>query len=57
MSLVKIRRSPFENLLAPDFLDFDTNNLFNDRLWLKSMNEPALNIKETLKFLCRHPFC
>jgi HSP20 family protein len=46
MSLVKFRKSPFENLLAPDFLDFNTNNLFNDRFWLKRMNEPALNIKE-----------
>lgn len=46
MSLVKFRKSPLENLLAPDFLDFNTNNLFNDRFWLKRMNEPALNIKE-----------
>ncbi len=46
MSLVKFRKSPFENLLTPDFLDFNTNNLFNDRFWLKRMNEPALNIKE-----------
>ena len=47
MSLVKFRKSPLENLLTPDFLDFNVNNLFNDRLWLKKMNEPALNIKET----------
>jgi len=47
MSLVKFRKSPLENLLAPDFLDFNVNNLLNDRLWLKKMNEPALNIKET----------
>ena len=47
MSLVKFRKSPLENLLTPDFLDFNENNLFNDRLWLKRMNEPALNIKET----------
>jgi HSP20 family protein len=46
MSLVKFRKSPLEDLLAPDFLDFNANNLFNDRLWLKKMNEPALNIKE-----------
>ena len=46
MSLVKFRKSPLENLLTPDFLDFNTNDLFNDRLWLKKMNEPALNIKE-----------
>jgi len=46
MSLVKFRKSPLENLLAPDFLDFNANNLLNDRIWLKKMNEPALNIKE-----------
>lgn len=47
MSLVRFRKSPLENLLAPDFLDFNVDNLINDRLWLKKMNEPALNIKET----------
>lgn len=47
MSLIKFKKSPLENLITPDFLDFDPNNLFNDRLWLKKMNEPALNIKET----------
>ena len=47
MSLEKFRKSPLENLLTPDFLDFNANNLFNDRLWLKKMNQPALNIKET----------
>jgi HSP20 family protein len=47
MSLVKFKKSPLENLLTPDFLDFNSNNLFNDRFWLKKMNEPALNIKET----------
>ena len=46
MSLVTFRRSPLENFLTTNFLDFNPNNLFNDRLWLKSMNEPALNIKE-----------
>lgn len=46
MSLVKFRKSPLENLLTPDFLDFNTNNLFNDRFWLRKINEPALNIKE-----------
>ncbi len=46
MSLVTFRRNPLENLLTPDFLDFNANNLFNDRFWLKRMNEPALNIKE-----------
>ncbi|WP_298369375.1 Hsp20/alpha crystallin family protein [uncultured Lutibacter sp.] len=47
MSLVKFRKSPLENLFTPDFLDFNVNNLLNDRFWLKKMNEPALNIKET----------
>ena len=47
MSLIKFKKSPFENLLTPDFLDFNTSNLFNDRFWLRKMNEPALNIKET----------
>lgn len=46
MSLVKFRKSPLENLFTPDFLDFNTNHLFNDKFWLKRMNEPALNIKE-----------
>ncbi|WP_372745546.1 Hsp20/alpha crystallin family protein [Lutibacter sp.] len=46
MSLVKFRKSPLENLFTSDFLEFNTNNLFNDRFWLKRMNEPALNIKE-----------
>ena len=47
MTLVKFRKSPFESLLTPDFLDFNTNSLFNDRLWLRRAEEPALNIKET----------
>lgn len=46
MSLVKFRKRPFESLLLPDLLDFNADNLFNDRLWLKKMDEPALNIKE-----------
>lgn len=46
MSLVKFRKRPWENLFTSDLLDFDTNNLFNDRLWLKKMDEPALNVKE-----------
>jgi HSP20 family protein len=46
MSLVKFKKSPLENLFTPDFLDFNANSLFNDKLWLKKMNEPALNIKE-----------
>lgn len=44
MTLVKFRKRPWENLLSTDFLNPDS--LFNDRLWLKKMNEPALNIKE-----------
>jgi len=47
MSLVKFRKSPLENLLTPDFLDFNVNNLLNENTWLTRMNEPALNIKET----------
>ena len=46
MTLVKFRKSPFENLLTNDFLDFNPNNLLNDRLFLKRMDEPALNIIE-----------
>lgn len=47
MSLVKFKKSPLENLFTHDFLDFVPNNLLNDRLWLKKIDEPALNIKET----------
>lgn len=46
MTLVKFRKRPWENLLTTDFLDLDTSNLFNDKLWSKKMNQPALNIKE-----------
>jgi len=46
MTLVKFRQRPWENLFTSDLLDFDAGNLFNDKLWLKRMNEPALNIKE-----------
>lgn len=46
MSLVKFRRRPWENLLDSNLLDFTPNSLFNDRMWLKRMDEPALNIKE-----------
>jgi HSP20 family protein len=46
MSLVKFRRRPWDNLISSDLLDFNPNNLFNDRMWLKRMDEPALNIKE-----------
>ena len=46
MTLVKFRKRPWENLFTTDLLDFDTQNLFNDKLWMKRMDEPALNIKE-----------
>tara|TARA_R110001583_G_scaffold41751_3_gene132630 strand:- start:8538 stop:8978 length:441 start_codon:yes stop_codon:yes gene_type:complete len=46
MTLVKFRKSPFESLLTNDFLDFNPNSLLNDRLFLKRMDEPALNIIE-----------
>ncbi|MDD3721831.1 MAG: Hsp20/alpha crystallin family protein [Lutibacter sp.] len=46
MTLVKFRKRPWENLFTSDLLDFDASNLLNDKLWLKKMDEPALNIKE-----------
>tara|TARA_R110001583_G_C5537551_1_gene399136 strand:+ start:468 stop:908 length:441 start_codon:yes stop_codon:yes gene_type:complete len=46
MSLVKFRRRPWENLLDSNLMDFTPNSLFNDRMWLKTMDQPALNIKE-----------
>jgi HSP20 family protein len=46
MTLVKFRKRPWENLFNTDLLDFDAGNLLNDKLWLKKMDEPALNIKE-----------
>jgi len=46
MSLVQFRKRPWENLLSSDLLDFNPSHLFNDNLWLKRMDEPALNIKE-----------
>ncbi|MGV8945614.1 MAG: Hsp20/alpha crystallin family protein [Lutibacter sp.] len=46
MTVVKFRKRPWENLFNSDLLNFDAENLLNDRLWLKKMNEPALNIKE-----------
>ncbi|REE82776.1 HSP20 family protein [Lutibacter oceani] len=46
MSLVKFRKSPWENLLSTDLLDFNPNSLFNERMWLRRLEEPALNIKE-----------
>jgi len=45
MSLVKFKRSPLENLITSDF--FDNNDFFDNRLWNKKLDEPALNIKET----------
>ncbi len=47
MSLVKFRnrRRPWGNLITSDF--FDNDEFFNDRLWNKKLDEPALNIKET----------
>lgn len=45
MSLVNFRRRlPWSNLLTPDFLD--TNDFLNDKMWLKKIDEPALNIIE-----------
>ena len=46
MTLVKFKRSPLENLLTTDFLDFNPNQLFNNSILLKKIDEPALNIKE-----------
>jgi HSP20 family protein len=46
MSLVKFRKGPWENLFSTDMLDFSPDSLFNDRFWLKRLDEPALNIKE-----------
>jgi HSP20 family protein len=45
MSLVKFKRRPLENLITSDF--FDNNDFFDNRLWNKKIDEPALNIKET----------
>ena len=45
MSLVKFKkRMPWGNFMTSDFLN--TDDFFNDRLWLNKMDEPALNIKE-----------
>jgi len=46
MTLVKFRKRPWENLINTNLLDFGTDDLFNDKLWLRRMDEPALNIKE-----------
>ena len=49
MSLVKFkhrnRRGPFSNLITSDF--FDNDDLLDNRLWNKNLDEPALNVKET----------
>jgi len=45
MSLVKFNRKPWNNLVTSDF--FDNNDIFDNRLWNKKLDEPALNIKET----------
>jgi len=45
MSLVKFkRRMPWSNFMTPEFMN--TDDFLNDRFWLNSMDEPALNIKE-----------
>ena len=45
MSLVKFKRKPWGNLITSDF--FDNDDFFENRLWKKKMDEPALNVKET----------
>lgn len=45
MSLVKFKSRPWGNLVTSDF--FDNDDFFDNRLWNKKLNEPALNIKET----------
>ncbi|MGB3344214.1 MAG: Hsp20/alpha crystallin family protein [Aequorivita sp.] len=45
MSLVKFKRRPWGNLVTSDF--FDNDDFFENRLWNKKLDEPALNIKET----------
>lgn len=45
MSLVKFRSRPWGNLITQDVLDND--DFFNGGSWLKKMNEPAMNVKET----------
>jgi len=46
MSLINFKKSPFESLMTPNFLDFDIDNLIPNRLLMRKMNGPALNIKE-----------
>ncbi|TYB79471.1 Hsp20/alpha crystallin family protein [Bizionia myxarmorum] len=46
MSLVKFNRRPFGNLVASDF--FDNDDFFDNRLLARGLNEPALNVKETV---------
>ena len=45
MSLVKFNRRPWGNLITSDF--FDKDEFFDNNLWNKKLDEPALNIKET----------
>ncbi|MGB5665903.1 MAG: Hsp20/alpha crystallin family protein [Maribacter sp.] len=45
MSLVKFRRRPWGNLGSSDF--FDNDDFFNGGSWLKKIDEPAINVKET----------
>lgn len=47
MSQVRFRkrRRPWGNLITSDF--FDSDEFFNDPLWNRRLDEPALNIKET----------
>lgn len=47
MSLVKFNRRPWGNLITSEF--FDNDDVFDNRLWNKKLDEPALNIKETDK--------
>lgn len=46
MSLINFKKSPFESLITPKFLDIDIDNLIPNRLLMRRMNGPALNIKE-----------
>ncbi|WP_292889141.1 Hsp20/alpha crystallin family protein [Nonlabens sp.] len=45
MSLVKFKRTPIGNLMTTDI--FDNDGFFENLLWNKKLDQPALNIKET----------
>ncbi|WP_213521978.1 Hsp20/alpha crystallin family protein [Nonlabens sp.] len=45
MSLVKFKRTPIGNLMTTDL--FDNDGFFENLLWNKKLDQPALNIKET----------